>query len=98
MEKLTSRVLMDTIDDVVLCRQQKELFWQTDRKSILLTKLNVILQSLYSFVMESKLCLENIIIDSYLCAAHYFDHSILYQKILRTKNSKNRNNTLIIGK
>ena len=79
---------MDTIDDVVLCRQQKELFWWTDRKSILLTKLNVILQSLYSFVMESKLCLENIIIDSRLCAAHYFDTQYYIKKSYRTKTQK----------
>lgn len=89
---------MDTIDDVVLCRQQKELFWQTDRKSILLTKLNVILQSLYSFVMESKLCLENIIIDSRLCAAHYFDTQYYIKKSYGPKTQKKRNNTLKIGK
>ena len=89
---------MDTIDDIVLCRQQKELFWWTDRKSILLTKLNVILQSLYSFVMESKLCLENIIIDSCLCAAHYFDTQYYIKKSYGPKNSKKRNNTLIIEK
>ena len=79
---------MDTIDDVVLCRQQKELFWWTDRKSILLTKLNVILQSLYSFVMESKLCLENIIIDSRLCAAHYFDTQYYFKKSYGPKTQK----------